>query len=162
MGRYSKIILGPARKNDPQVVEAEAAAAILPGTFVTLDANGRFSAAVAATTDKVWLAEENYLMLKSVDQAYTPYAAGPPVVRGDTIMGLEMEDDVLYAARINTGVNVAKIGTPLAIGVNGALVLAAASSRVVAFSDEIYNNNTGSIQLLRIRPAGSQSRMNAA
>ena len=53
MGRYSRIHLGPARKNDPQVREAEAAAssAIKPGTFVVLS-SGRFANADANTVGK--------------------------------------------------------------------------------------------------------------
>ena len=162
MARYSKIILGPARKNDPQVVEAEAGAAILPGQFVTLNAQGRFALAVAATTAKVWLAQENYLMLKSVDQSYTAYSAGPPVVRGDTVMGLELDDTVMYAARLAAGQNVNAIGLPLAIGAGGNLVIAGATARIIAHSDEIFNNNTGTTQLIRIRPAGSQSYVTGA
>lgn len=162
MGRFSKIILGPARKNDPQVHEAEANAVILPGCFVTKHSSGRFDLAGAATTAKLWLAQENYLSLKNVDTAYRAYAAGPPVVRGDRVMGLEMEDDVLYAARLATGVNVTAVGMPLTVGANGQLILSTNSSRVVAYSDEIYNNTTGSPQLIQIRPAGSQSRQNPA
>ena len=161
MGRYSKIILGPARRNDPQTREAECTAAALPGQFVTYDANNRFALAIATTVTKVWLVQENYLKLLSVDTPYTPYAAGPPVVRGDPIIGLEMEDSVLYAARVATGQNITAIGTALAVGAGGNLVIAGAGARVIAYSDEIYNNNTGQPQLVRIRPAGSQSRQNA-
>lgn len=160
MGRYSKILLGPARKNDPQVAEGEATAAILPGTYVVLNASGQFSPAAAATTDKLYLAQENYLALRNVDTVYKAPVVGPPAVPGDRVIGLELEDDVIYAARVATGVNLARKGIPLAVGANGFLVLAAAGSRVVAFSDEIYNNTTGSAQLVQIRPAGSQSRQN--
>lgn len=162
MGRYTKIILGPARKNDPQVTEAEASAAILPGQFVTLNAQGRFALAVAATTAKVWLAQENYLKLQDVDTAYAAHAAGPPIVRGDIVMGLELDDTVLYAARLAIGQNVTAIGTPLAIGAGGNLVIAGASARIIAHADEIFNNNTGTTQLIRIRPAGSQSYVTGA
>lgn len=162
MGRFSKILLGPARKNDPQVHEAEANAVIMPGCFVTKNANGRFDLAGAATVNKLWLAQEYYLALRNVDTAYKAYVTGPPVVRGDRVLGLEMQDDVLYAARVGAGVNVSAVGLPLAVGANGLLVLATNSSRVVAYSDEIYNNTTGSAQLIQIRPAGSQSRQNPA
>ena len=68
----------------------------------------------------------------------------------------------VYAARLATGVNVTAVGMPLTVGANGQLILSTNSSRVVAYSDEIYNNNTGSPQLIQIRPAGSQSRQNPA
>lgn len=162
MGRYQRIHLGPARRNDPQVREAEAGAAILPGTLIVLDGNGRFVNAGATTIGKVWLAQENYLMMKGVDVAYAAYAAGPPVVHGDTVAGFEMQDDTHYAVRIATGVNITAVGVALTPGANGTLAIAATSDLVVAYSDEIYNNTSGSAQLLRVRPAGSASYLTAA
>jgi len=156
MARYNRIHLGPARKNDPQVREAVAAAssAIKPGTFVVLSA-GRFASAGAATIGKVWLAQENYLAGKGVDDTYTAYAAGPPVVPGDTVLGLELQDDTQYAAVIATGTNVTAVGTPLKLASGGKLAIATpGTDNIVAFADEIYNNDTGSDQLIRIRVSG--------
>lgn len=161
MARYSRIHLGPARKNDPQVREAEAGAAILPGSLLVLTA-GRFALAGATTVGKVWLAQENYLAMKGVDTAYAAYAAGPPVVRGDTVLGLEMQDDTHYAARVATGVNITAVGTALTPAANGTLGIAATGDLIVAYSDEIFNNNTGASQLVRIRPAASASYLSAA
>lgn len=161
MARYSKILLGPARKNDPQVFEAEAGAAITPGCLIVLS-SGRFVLAGATTVGKVWIAQENYLAMKGVDTAYTAYAAGPPVVDGDRVLGLEMQDDVLYAARVANGVNITAVGTALTPAANGTLGIASTSDLVVAYADEIYNNNTGSTQLVRIRPAASASYLSAA
>lgn len=154
MGRYTKIHLGPARKNDPQVHEAIAGvASIFPGSLVVLTA-GQFTLAGATTVGKVWLAQENYLMQRTVDQAYTQTT--------DTVLGLEMQDDCLYAARIATGINITARGVALTPAANGTLAIAALSDLVVAYSDEIYNNNTGQTQLIRIRPAGSMSYLSAA
>lgn len=161
MARYSRIHLGPARKNDPQVREAEAGAAIAPGSLIVLS-SGRFVLAGATTVGKVWLAQENYLAMKGVDAPYTAYAAGPPVVRGDVVLGLEMQDDTHYAARVANGVNITAVGTPLTPGANGTLAVASASDLIVAYSDEIYNNNTGASQLVRVRPAASASYLSAA
>lgn len=163
MGRYTKIHLGPARKNDPQVTEAEAAASstILPGCLIVLS-SGRFALAGASTVGKVWIAQENYLLQKGVDEAYTAYVAGPPEVVGDTVLGLEMEDDSLYAARIANGVNITAKGVALTPAANGTLGIASTSDLIVAYSDEVYNNNTGATQLIRIRPAGSASYLSAA
>lgn len=160
MARYSKIHLGPARKNDPQVFEAEAGAAITPGCLIVLS-SGRFVLAGAATVGKVWIAQENYLAMKGVDAAYTAYSAGPPVIDGDRVLGLEMQDDVLYAARVATGVNITAVGTALTPGANGTLAIASTSDLVVAYADEVFNNDTGSTQLVRVRPAGSQSYLSA-
>lgn len=162
MARYSKILLGPARKNDPQVREAEAGAAILPGSLIVLDANGRFVLAGATTVGKVWLAQENYLAQENVDTAYTAYSAGPPVVRGSRVMGLELQDDVMYAARVADGVNITAPGTALTPAAGGTLGIAATGDLVVAYSEEAYNNNTGASQLVHIRPSGSTSYLSAS
>ena len=73
-----------------------------------------------------------------------------------------MQDDCLYAARIATGINITARGVALTPAANGTLAMAALSDLVVAYSDEIYNNNTGQTQLIRIRPAGSMSYLSAA
>jgi hypothetical protein len=154
MGRYSRIHLGPARKNDPQVREAEATAssAIKPGTFLVLS-SGRFANATADTVGKVWLAQENYLAQKGVDTAYKPYVSASD--RGDTVLGLELQDDTHYAAVIATGTNVSAVGTPLKLAASGKLAIATpGTDNIVAFSDEVFNNNTGADQLLRIRVSG--------
>lgn len=160
MGRYSKIHVGPARNNDPQVFEAEAGAVITPGCLMVLS-SGRFVLAAATTVGKVWLAQENYLSQKTVDQTFAAYAAGPPVVRGDIVPGLEMQADCLYAARIATGVDVTVVGAALTPAANGTLAIAGFSDLVVAYSDEVFNNDTGASALIRIRPAGSGSYLSA-
>ena len=154
MARYNRIHLGPARKNDPQVHEAEAGAAVKPGTFLVLS-SGRFVNAGADTVGKLWLAQENYLAMKGVDDAYTAYAAGPPVVHGDVVPGLELQDDTHYAAVIATGTNVTAVGTPLKLATGGKLAIATpGTDNIVAFADEVFNNNTGSDQLIRVRVSG--------
>ena len=152
MARYNKIFLGPVEKTKPQVKELLAAAALKPGRLAVITA-GKFALAAATTIGKVWLIQDNYLAMKGVD---TDWA------QDSTAIGIEMEGDHLYAARIATGVNVTAIGTPLTPGANGTLAIAALSDLVVAYSDEVYNNNSGSEQLIRIRPAGSQSYLSAA
>ena len=124
--------------------------------------SGRFVLAGASTIGKVWLAQENYLLQRTVDQAYTAYAAGPPEVVGDTVMGLELDDQSLYAARIANGVNITAVGTALTPAANGLLGIAATSDLVVAYADEIFNNNTGATALIRVRPSGSGSYLSAA
>ena len=72
----------------------------------------------------------------------------------DRVVALEMLPEFIYAARIANGVNITAIGTALTPGATGTLAIAGASDLVVAYSDEVYNNNSGSEQLIRIRPAG--------
>lgn len=152
MARYNKIFLGPVQKTLPQVKELLAAAALKPGRIAVIT-SGKFALAAATTVGKIWLIQDNYLAMKSVD---TDWA------QDSTAIGIEMEDDHLYAARIANGVNITAIGTPLTPGATGTLAIASTSDLVVAYSDEVYNNNTGSEQLIRIRPAGSQSYLSAA
>ena len=152
MARYNKIFLGPVEENKPQVQEHIASVAILPGRMMVLTA-GEWALAGAATVGKVWIAQDNYLAMKSVDVAWAADSMA---------IGMEMTDKQLYAARIATGVNITAIGTPLTLGANGTLAIAALSDLVVAYSEEVYNNNSGTEQLIRIRPAGSQSYLSAA
>lgn len=152
MARYNKILLGPGRKNDPQVKELLANVALKPGRLAIIT-SGKFALAAATTIGKVWLVQDNYLAMKSVDDDWAA---------DSTAVAIEMQDDCLYAARIANGVNITAIGTALTPGANGTLAIASTSDLVVAYSDEVYNNNSGSEQLLRIRPAASQSYLSAA
>lgn len=152
MARFNKIFLGPVQKTLPQVKELLAAAALKPGRLAVIT-SGKFALAAATTVGKVWLIQDNYLAMKGVD---TDWA------QDSTAIGMEMEDDCLYAARIANGVNITAVGTPLTPGATGTLAIAGVSDLVVAYSDEVYNNNSGSEQLIRIRPAGSQSYLSAA
>lgn len=152
MARFNKIFLGPVDKPKPQVREALASVALKPGRLVVLS-SGEFALADADTVGKVWLVQDNYLQLKDPD---TDWAADA------TAVAIEMEDDSIYAARIANSVNITAVGTALTPAANGTLGIASTGDLIVAYSDEIYNNNSGSEQLLRIRAAGSQSYLSAA
>lgn len=153
MARYNKIFLGPVDKAKPQVKELPAASgSIKPGCLLVIS-SGDFTLAGATTVGKVWLAQDNYLAMDGVDDAYTS---------GDVVLGIEMQDDCFYAARIANGVNIDVVGKALTPGANGTLAIAGLSDLIVAYSDEVYNNTSGSEQLIRVRPAGSQSYLSAA
>lgn len=143
MARYNKIFLGPFEKVKPQVREAIGDVALKPGRLVVYS-SGKWVLAGAATIGKVWIVQDNYLQLKSVDTDWDDEA---------TVIGMELFPEMLYAARIANGVNITAIGTALTPGANGTLAIAALSDLIVAHSEEVYNNNSGSEQLLRIRPA---------
>lgn len=152
MARYNKIFLGPVEENKPQVRELIASVAIKPGRLMVITA-GEWALAGAATVGKVWIAQDNYLAMKSVD---TDWAA-------DSIaIGMEMPEQQLFAGRIATGVNITAIGTALTPGANGTLAIAGLSDLIIGYSEEVYNNNSGTEQLLRFRPAGGQSYLSAA
>ena len=148
--RHTKILLGPTRKNDPQVAEHKVAAdGFLPGQLVVIN-NNLFGLAVAASTGRVFLLQEHYLAMKGVDAPYR-YSADPDGIT-DTALGLEMEDDVIYAARVATGQDVKK-GAALALGAGGNLVVSGGADRVVAYAHESFNNTTGAPALVAVRKA---------
>ena len=145
MARYNKIYLGPVDKPKPQVREAQASEALLPGCLVVLS-SGKFALAGAATSGRYWVVQDNYLQLKGVDTA---------VALNDTAIGIEPQDDQLLAGRIPTGVNITAVGTPLTFGASGKLAIGVIGTNlIVGFADEIYNNNSGVDQLIRFRSSG--------
>lgn len=142
--RYNKIWLGPAENVKPQVRELIADVAMKPGRLMTIT-SGKWVLAGASTVGKVWICQDNYLLMKGVDDDW---------LDENTVIGMELLPANLYAGRIANGVNITAIGTALTPGANGTLAIASTSDLIVAYSEEVYNNNSGSEQLLRIRPAG--------
>lgn len=143
MARFNKIFAGPVTQVTPQVRELPAADGnIKPGHLIVVS-SGKFTRAGATTIGKVWIAQDNYLALKGVDDAYAA---------DDVVIGMEPLDEQFFNVRVATGNNLS-IGTPLTPAANGALAIASTSDLVVAYSEEAYNNNTGSEQLVRVRPA---------
>lgn len=152
MARYNKIFLGPVTQVKPDVRELLASVALKPGRLAVIT-SGKWALAGATTIGKVWLIQDNYLAMKGVDDDWA----------ADSIaIGIEMQDSELYAARIANGVNITAIGTALTPGANGTLAIASTGDLIVAYAEEVYNNNSGSEQLLRVRPSGSQSYLSAA
>lgn len=143
MARYNKIYAGPVTEVLPQVHEALCSADLLPGSIVVLS-TGEWAYAGTSTVGKVWILQDNYLLMKNTDDV---------VEEDDTGIGMELLPGMLFHARVANGVNVTR-GAALTPGANGVLVLATGTKdMVVAFADEIYNNNTGSVQLVRVRAA---------
>ena len=152
MARFNKIFLGPVEKNKPQVRELLASVALKPGRLAVIS-SGKWALAGATTVGKVWIVQDNYLALKGTDDDWAADSLA---------IGMELEDDQIYAARIANGVNITAIGTALTPAANGTLGIASTSDLIVAYAEEVYNNNSGSEQLLKVRPSGSQSYLSAA
>lgn len=143
MARYNKIYAGPVSEPLPQTKELPAADAdILPGNIIVMVA-GEFDNAGATTTGKVFIAQDNYLTLKGVDEAYP---------EGETVIGMELLDEQLFNMRFPTGVNVT-IGAAITPGASGKGALASTSDMVIAYAEEAYNNTSGEDQLVRVRAA---------
>lgn len=139
MSRYNKIFAGPVNAVLPQVIEVPATEAITPGSIVT--AAGAL--ADDTTVGKVFIAQENYLEMKGVDDDYAI---------GDNVIGMELLPAMFFNALVATGNNVT-VGAALTITSAGTLALAGVSDFVVATADEAYNNTSGDPQLVRVRPA---------
>lgn len=142
MARYNVIYAGPTTEVRPQVQELPAAASTLPGCAVVINA-GTFALAGAATTGKVFLAQDNYLTCKGVDDAYGA---------DETTIGMEMLDEQFFNVRVPTGVNVTR-GAALSTVANGKWGLATDGRPVYAYAEEAFNNTTGADQLVRVRAA---------
>jgi hypothetical protein len=148
MGRYNKIFAGPVDVIKPQAREHVAAAAITPGQMITVS-GGEFAVATAATTGKVYVAQENYIAMEGVDTAYAV---------GDTVLGLELIPGMIYSARIANAANIA-LDAPLTLAAAGNLAAAGDDDVVVAFAEEAFNNTTGATALIRVRAASGGVRV---
>lgn len=144
MARFNKIFAGPVTQVTPQVRELPAADGnIKPGNLIVIS-SGEFTRAGATTVGKVWIAQDNYLALKGVEDAYAA---------DDVVIGMELLDEQFFNGRVANGVNITGVGTALTPGANGTLAIASTSDLVIGYSEEAYNNNTGSEQLVRFRAA---------
>lgn len=142
MARYNKIFAGPVTETLPQVEEAITAAAITPGKMITINGSGLFALAVAATATEVMIAQEDNTTLRGTDD---------DIASGALCVGLKMLPGQLFHARVAATVVVTK-GAALSLGASGNLVLATATSRVVAFADEAVTVGA-TADLVRVRPA---------
>lgn len=145
MSRYNKIFAGPVSEVLPQVQERLCAAAILPGTAL-VESGSAFAQAGANALTKVFIAQDNYLAMKGVDDAW---------LANDRIVGMEMLDEQFFNVRVPTGVNVAR-GAQLTTNASGKFILATTGQRVIMISEEAYNNASGADQLVRARVARNQ------
>lgn len=142
MARFNKIFAGPVDQVKPQVQERICAAAILPGTAL-IESGANFAQAGAAAAVKVYIAQDNYLALKGVDDAWPA---------GDRIIGMEPLDELFFNVRVPTATNVAR-GANLTTNAAGKFVVATTGQRVIMIAEEAYNNTSGSDQLVRARKA---------
>lgn len=147
MARFNKIFAGPVTQVTPQVQERICAAAILPGTAL-VESGSNFAQAGANSGEKLYIAQDNYLAQKGVDDAWPS---------GDTVIGMEALDEQFFNVRVPTGVNVAR-GAKLTTNATGRFILATTGQNVAVVAEEAFNNTSGSDQLVRVRIA----RRNAA
>lgn len=145
MARYNKIYAGPVSEPLPQVQERICTAAILPGTAL-VESGSNFAQAGANALTKIFIAQDNYLAMKGVDDAWPA---------NDRIVGMEMLDEQFFNVRVPTGTNIAR-GSQLTTSAAGKFVLATTGQRVIMIAEEAYNNTSGADQLVRARVARNQ------
>ncbi len=141
MARYNKIYAGPWRESMPQVAEALATVETLPGCLVVWTAAGLLDLADGTTTGKVLVAQDNYLAMKGVDDAWAA---------DSTMVAIELLDEQFVNVRVATGNDIAR-GDALTPAAAGLVAKAAGSDKVIGYAEETYNNDTGDSQLVRMR-----------
>lgn len=142
MARYNKIYAGPVSEVLPQVQERLCAAAILPGTAL-VESGSSFAQAGANAAGKIYIAQDNYLAMKGVDDAWPA---------NDRIVGMEPLDEQFFNVRVPTATNVTR-GANLTTNASGKFVLATTGQNVKMVAEEAYNNTSGADQLVRARKA---------
>jgi hypothetical protein len=142
MARFNKIFAGPVDEGKPQVQERICTATILPGTAL-VESGSNFAQAGANSAVKIYIAQDNYLAMKGVDDVW---------LANDRIIGMEPLDDHLFNVRVPTAVNVTR-GAELTTNGTGKFVLATTGQNVRMIAEEAYNNTSGADQLVRARKA---------
>lgn len=144
--RFNKIFAGPATEVLPQVIEAVAGPAdVKPGQIITFVA-GQFDQAGVATQTQLLIAQDNYLAMLGVDDAYQ---------EDETVIGLIPLDDQLYNVRFAAAAALNR-GDAVALAANGLLQklpAAPGTYMVVGHADETVIVGA-SEDLVRIRWSG--------
>ena len=143
MARYNTIFGGPSTVRAPQVEEARANVALTPGHIVILSSGNFILHNVAGGRGPVRVVQENYLANKTPDDV---------IAQNNTAMGIIPMPDQILRVLVANGQNVAK-GAKLQSNGSGLCIIAAASDEVLFYAEEAFNNNTGSAQLVQVRPA---------
>ena len=149
MARHNRIDLGPASENLPQVEEALASVAIIPGTYVYLDTSGEFAPLTTALNvagRQGYIASENFVQGRDVNDT------NPADQSMIAQYGLERKR---YAALLLAGQNITVLDTPLTISATaGVLEIGTpGTDRIVAYAREVFNNSGATNELIAIRPA---------
>jgi hypothetical protein len=144
--RFHTVIAGPARKNDPQVIEALTVEDIMPGALVQLDATGKLENHATAGGAGVALAmQHNYIGGGDIRDA---------VPAGDTGAAIMCEDDVDYHMRVKAGEVLLENEGLVSAGDGTLQKSAAPETDVVLFYSREKITVGAEVQLVKVRKSG--------
>ena len=144
--RFHTVIAGPARKNDPQVIEAIMAADVMPGSLVMLDSTGKLAVHSTAGGAGVALAlQHNYIGGGDIRDA---------VPAGDTGAAIMCEDDVDYHMRVKAGEVLLENEGLVSAGDGTLKKSATPDTDVVLFYSREKITVSAEVQLVKVRKSG--------
>lgn len=141
--RYHTIIASPARKNDPQTIDAPTAEAIQPGALVFLDAGKLKKYATAGKSTQALVMQTNYIAGGDIRDDVPLGATGVAVI---------CEQDVDYYVRVKQG-EALKVGDKLTSNGDGTLKKAGASDEAIFIARETYTVASDGVELVKVRKA---------
>lgn len=144
MARYGTVFAGPVQKTMPQSIERDVDVATAPGTLVTINSSDEFIAhASQGVRGSFFILSENTLTQDDTDTN---------IPANQTGIGYYPEMGCFFHALVETGTNMTAEVTLLTSNGSGVLEVAASGDEVLFVAAETYNNNTGSNQLVLVRP----------
>lgn len=144
MARYGTIFAGSVQKTMPASVERLADVALAPGTIVTINATDEFIAhAAQGVRGSFFILSESTIIQDDTDTN---------IALGQTGIGYYPALDCFFNVLVETGTNMTAEVTLLTSNGTGALEVATTGDEVLFVAAETYNNNTGSNQLVTVRP----------
>lgn len=141
MTRFNTVIAGPARKNDPQTLEALTGEAIKPCSLVAVAGGKLVKHATAGEQTQPLVMMYNYIGGGDIRNDVPLDTTGVAVI---------CEDDVNYHVLVKAGETVV-VGDKLTSNGDGTLKKAATDEAVIFYAMEDYT--TTSIEQVRVRKA---------
>ena len=139
------IFAGPTTQNVPQVKEKLAGAAFLPGAIITLDATDEFIPhGTAGGRGRYYVAQENYLVMKGVDDTYST---------GDLAIGMIPLDEQFFYVRVAASQTITEDEALASNGLGLLVSAATAGNEILFYAEEAVTTGAGETALVLARVA---------